>query len=165
MKEARAVYSTIINSTDQNAFSLYYISVPIYHDSTKSLKSTYIDKEFIVMLTETLFEILESTDAVDSYDLSCKLLRTLMDEDAFYVSQKAYEQLKKYIISPEDALKYLEINSKKLRKEYKTRYSENGFLLNSGDPSYKSRCLIHHYFYHGHKIMLNCEGGGLDMIK
>lgn len=165
LKEDKAFFNAVISSTDIRSFESTYFSLPIDTHTVKSQSYAFDEAGYAVLRGVTLHDILDSIDSVDSYILSCNLLRILLDQEAFYVSPKAYEKLKPFIISAKDAQLYLKMDSRKLYKMINKRNDNSDFWANSYDPSYKNRCIIHHFFNKGFEISINDEVGTLSMYR
>ncbi len=165
LREDKAFFSAVISSTDVRSFESTYFSIPIDTHTVKSQSYAFDEAGYAVLRGVTLLDILDSIDSVDSYFLSCNLLRILLDQEAFYVSPRAYEKLKPFIISAKDAQLYLKKGSRKLYKTIYRRNINKDYLKDAYSPSYKNRCIIHHFFNKGFEISINDEVGTLSMYR
>lgn len=140
-------------------FERQYISVLVHVGKDDPYTGPTIEKRggYIVLKGERLYYLLYENQ-FNSINFSNFLFSKLVRKDSLLINSEQFEKLKPYLISENDAEKYLAIKTSNLFKKY-TFSSDHLFSPSRTEevPGYESRCILFNFLNNGINVFLQHE--------
>lgn len=143
-----------------------YVSVPVHIGKIDGF-GTHIEKRggFIIIKGIRLYDLVYKEKFTLS-NFENFLFSTLVKKESLILQSEQFESLKPFLISEEDASKYMKLKTDSLFKKY--TFSEESLFTPSKKedlPSYESKCILYNFLNHGITVSLDHESGLLKCYK